>query len=183
VIPVFNESNVLPPFSGGSPAVPTALSPYTVTMCEVVARFGGSPERKAILVGLLGYRQALRERGLSEGFQWIDGSFVENVEISRGRPPADVDVVTFVRRPIRMKDDAAWRSFVQGAPELFDPRVTKKRYLCDAYLVDLDKRSEMLVEDTKYWFGLFSHQRDTSLWKGMVKVPLCSDDDRASELL
>ena len=42
-------------------------------MFEVFARFGSTPERKAILVGLLGYRQALRDRGLIEGFQWIDG--------------------------------------------------------------------------------------------------------------
>ncbi|NMG16636.1 DUF6932 family protein [Aromatoleum bremense] len=82
-----------------------------------------------------------------------------------------------------MKDDAVWRDFVRATPEIFDPRATKRRYLCDAYLVDLDRRSEMLVEDTKYWFGLFSHQRETSLWKGMLQVPLCADDDRASELL
>ena len=183
MIPVFNESNVLPPFSGGSPALPTALSPYSASMFEVFARFGSTPERKAILVGLLGYRQALRDRGLIEGFQWIDGSFVENVEVSRGRPPADVDVVTFVRRPEGMKGDAEWACFVKATPELFNPRETKRRYLCDAYLVDLDGRGEILVENTKYWFGLFSHQRETSLWKGMLKVPLCSDDDRASELL
>jgi len=183
VIPVFNESNVLPPFSGGSPALPTDLSPYTANMCEVIARFGGTPERKAILVGLLNFRQALRARGLTEGFQWIDGSFVENVEVSRGRPPADIDLVTFVRRPEDLKNDSQWASFVKATPELFNPRETKRRYLCDAYLVDLDGRGEILVENTKYWFGLFSHQRETSLWKGMLKVPLCSDDDRASELL
>ena len=183
VIPVFNESNVLPPFSGGSPALPTDLSPYTANMCEVIARFGGTPERKAILVGLLNFRQALRARGLTEGFQWIDGSFVENVEVSRGRPPADIDLVTFVRPPEDLKNDSQWASFVKATPELFNPRETKRRYLCDAYLVDLDGRGEILVENTKYWFGLFSHQRETSLWKGMLKVPLCSDDDRASELL
>lgn len=135
VIPVFNESNVLPPFSGGSPALPTDLSPYTANMCEVIARFGGTPERKAILVGLLNFRQALRARGLTEGFQWIDGSFVENVEVSRGRPPADIDLVTFVRRPEDLKNDSQWASFVKATPELFNPRETKRRYLCDAYLV------------------------------------------------
>ncbi len=81
-----------------------------------------------------------------------------------------------------MKGDATWRAFAVGTPELFDPRVTKKRYLCDAYFVDLDKRSEVIVDDTRYWFGLFSHQRDTSLWKGMLKIPLCSDDAEASAL-
>lgn len=182
MIPAFNESNVLPPFCGGNPASPTALSPYNASMCELVARFGGSPARQAILNGLLAYRQVLRDRGLTEGFQWIDGSFVENVEVSRGRAPADVDVVTFARRPEALRDNAAWRTFVATSRELFDPRVTKQCYLCDAYFVDLDKRSEMVVDDTRYWFGLFSHQRDTSLWKGMVKVPLRSDDDLAREL-
>jgi hypothetical protein len=29
-----------------------------------------------------------------------------------------------------------------------------------------------LVNQTKYWFGLFSHKRN-GVWKGMLQVPLC----------
>jgi hypothetical protein len=53
----------------------------------------------------------------------------------------------------------------------------------DGSFVDLDKKSEFVVEDTRYWFGLFSHQRVTSLWKGMLKISLHSDDDKAKSLL
>lgn len=53
------------------------------------------------------------------------------------------------------------------------------------YPIDLDKPPELLVDDSRYWFGLFSHQRETSLWKGMIKVPMQAqaDDDSALELL
>ncbi|WP_426763559.1 DUF6932 family protein [Hafnia paralvei] len=33
--------------------------------------------------------------GLAEGFQWVDGSFTENVELIERRTPNDVDVVIF----------------------------------------------------------------------------------------
>jgi hypothetical protein len=49
--------------------------------------------------------------------------------------------------------------------------------------VDLDKKPFLIVDDTRYWFGLFSHQRVTSLWKGMLSVSLQSDDDAARSLL
>ncbi|MDA1231040.1 MAG: hypothetical protein O2856_09720 [Planctomycetota bacterium] len=28
------------------------------------------------------------------GFQWLDGSFLEDIELGDGRPPRDLDVVT-----------------------------------------------------------------------------------------
>jgi hypothetical protein len=64
-------------------------------MSEVVLRYGVTAERAAILTGLLDYRAALRNVGIMDGFQWLDGSFVEDVEAIRSRPPSDIDVVTF----------------------------------------------------------------------------------------
>ena len=66
---------------------------------------------------------------------------------------------------------------------LLDPEQAKTVFMCDAYFVDLLKPPELLVDDTRYWFGLFSHQRETALWKGMLQVPLCSDDDAAKAFL
>jgi hypothetical protein len=109
----------------------------------------------------------------------MDGSFVEDVEQMRGRPPADIDVVTFGFTPT-FADQAAFHAWLAPNRELFDQRETKRRYKCDAYFVDMGKRPDLLVDDTRYWFGLFSHQRETSLWKGMVQMPLVSDDDQAS---
>ena len=42
--------------------------------------FAASPDRIRILRGLLAYRAPLRQRGISSGFQWLDGSFLEHKE-------------------------------------------------------------------------------------------------------
>lgn len=180
-IPAFNVSGVLPPFVGDTPVVPAAMSPYPTTMSALVRRFATSKERLEILVGLLNYRTALRSIGIVDGFQWIDGSFVEHAEQTRNRPPADVDIVTFAIRPTG--DPAAWRTLVADNPALFAPPRSKQTYRCDAYFVDLGRNPALIVNDTRYWFGLFSHQRNTSLWKGMLAVDLVSDDDEARALL
>jgi len=151
-------------------------------MEEVVQRFALSPERIAIIRGLLAYRRDLRSNGVVDGYQWLDGSFVEDVEATRKRPPADVDIVTFSRLPVA-NTFIEKSAFLRAHQPLFSPRLTKINYKCDAYFVDLDKKPELLVDDTRYWFGLFSHQRDTSLWKGMLKVLMQEDDITAIALL
>jgi hypothetical protein len=181
MIPSMNASSVLPPFLGEEPGVRAQMSPYEVNMGEVIQRFAVSRERIAILRGLLSYRRDMRAIGITDGYQWLDGSFVEDVEATRNRPPADVDLVTFARVP---GDNPAAKVAVAMANEnLFSPISAKRIYQCDAYFVDLGKRPELLVDDTRYWFGLFSHQRETSLWKGMLKVPMQSDDDVALAML
>ena len=181
MIPAFNVSGVLPPYVGDSPTVKAEMSPYQTTMTALVKRFATSPERIEILMGLIGYREKLRSLGLQDGFQWIDGSFVEQVELTRSRPPADVDVVTFARRPAIT--DEEWVNLAQANVQLFDQTAVKTQFKCDAYFVDLGINPALIVSDTRYWFGLFSHQRDTSLWKGMLAVPLDSDDIAAQQML
>lgn len=182
MIPQTNASSVLPPFTGTEPGIRAAMSPYESTIQEFVTRFATSPERVAILRGLLAYRRELIALGITSGWQWIDGSFVEDVETLRGRAPADIDLVTFSRIP---GNPAEKRALAMANMHLFDRNRTKADYLCDAFFVDLDKKPELLVDDSRYWFGLFSHQRDTALWKGMVKLPLQgqADDDAATALL
>jgi hypothetical protein len=180
MIPSMNASSVLPPYIGDEPGERALMSPYDVSMLEVVQRFGTSLERVAILRGLLSYRQAMLAVGVVDGHQWLDGSFVEDVEAIRNRPPSDIDIITFSRVP---GDNVAKRQTAIANPGLFMPGRAKKDYKCDAYFVDLDKKPEFLVDDTRYWFGLFSHQRETSLWKGMLKVAMQSDDAAASAML
>jgi hypothetical protein len=39
-----------------------------------------------------------------------------------------------------------------------------------------------LVAAAHYWYGLFSHQRGSLAWKGMLEVEVASaDDDRQAE--
>lgn len=169
MIPDFDMSNVLPPFTGRDATNGSSVSPYKATMGEVVQRFGTTSQRHLILDGLLKYRWELYEAGLSSGFQWLDGSFVENIERSEGRSPNDVDVVTFFRRPVPL---AQWRGWCQKNRRLFDSASMKTIYMCDTYGVDLDAEMENVVRSTAYWFGLFSHRRASKLWKGIVQVEL-----------
>ncbi|RSE88615.1 DUF6932 family protein [Achromobacter denitrificans] len=177
MIPAFNISGVLPPFTGAEPGNRAQMSPYKSTVLDMARHLGTSLQRVELLIGLLMYRTALKASGVSLGFQWIDGSFVEDVEVTRGRPPADIDVVTFGRLP------GTPQEFLAAHEHLLDARRTKQMYKCDAYFVDLGKDSTKLVDDTRYWFGLFSHQRETSLWKGMLQINLDEDDSDATQYL
>jgi hypothetical protein len=183
MIPAFGPSGVLPPFVGNDPADRAHVSPYLASMTEVVSRFATSAERVAILRGLLDYRDALSGAGIFIGFQWLDGSFVENCEAVRGRAPNDIDVVTFAYRPPAAANDGEWRDFVSTNIHLFDWEQTKANFRCDAYYIDLGKPPHLIVADTAYFNGLFSHQRNTSQWKGIVEVCLQADDAAARQLM
>lgn len=185
MIPDFGLGHVLPPFMLGDVVGQFApRSPYIASMSDVVRRFGLTPERTAILRGLISFREALRGVGFTDGFQWIDGSFVEACEIVKGRPPGDVDVVSVVHRPVLHAGDPEWQAFVdQHGPTLLDQDHCKATYSCDAYFIDLDIPPPDVSQQTAYWFGLFSHQRDTFQWKGMVQVDLQSDDVVALQVL
>ena len=185
MIPDFNDGGVLPPFIGGDITGQLQLprSPYPATMLSLIERFATSPERAAILRGLLGFRASLREAGLTQGLQWIDGSFVEHCEQVKGRPPGDVDVVTLLRRPPAHVQDEAWIDFLTRNPALIDQPHNKSTYMCDAYFIDLDADAISVVEQASYWFSLFSHQRDTFRWKGLVQLELMDDDEAAEAAL
>jgi hypothetical protein len=182
VIPELNQSGVLPPFiSEQGPTDPASMAPYRSTITEFVIRYAQSPKRITIFRGLLEYRRKLKAIGITRGFQWLDGSFVENAELNLGRSPADVDLVTFAMRPT--SDDEVWRGIVNGNRELFMPSESKEKFQCDAYFVDLNTHPMHIVSNTRYWFGLFSHQRESYLWKGMVEVLIICDDKEALEIL
>lgn len=182
VIPMFNASMVLPPFVGDNPGIKASMSPYKAQISDVVKRFATSSDRLILLQGLLLYRHALRQCGVLDGFQWLDGSFVDDVEKVRNRAPADIDLVTFASRPAA-SDGPGMQQWVAANGALFDPQQTKVKFACDAFFIDLRKPPDLLVQDTSYWFGLFSHQRATSRWKGMIQVPMQSDDADASKFL
>jgi hypothetical protein len=46
----------------------------------------------------------------------------------------------------------------------------------DALEADLAAVQALLRQHAMYFSNLFSHQRATSLWKGMIEVSLTSDD-------
>lgn len=172
MIPDFTQSGVLPPFIG-TPTDSATMSPYQCSILDFVVKYATTPERTMILKGFLNYRKALIESGVDTGFQWCDGSFVEDVENSRDRPPNDIDLVTFSPQVENISDFLNQNKFENA----------KESFYCDAYFVNLNANPIYLVKQTRYWFGLFSHQRETGLWKGMLEIPLDSDDKQASDYL
>ncbi len=183
VIPAFGPSGVLPPYVGTDPANRPSMSPYGASMTDIVDRFAISSERIAILRGLLAYRAALAGIGIVNGSQWIDGSFVEDCETIWNRPPSDVDIVTFAYRPQAASAGQDWAQVIHANLDIFDPMRAKAIFKCDAYYIDLNKAAHLMVSDTAYFNGLFSHQRSTRLWKGMISVSLSSDDAAAWRMI
>lgn len=176
-IPAWTAEGVLPPINAAQPVSPER-SPYVVSLTEYVLRFGETPERRTVLRGLLHYRVVLHAAGLVSGFQWLDGSFLEHVERIEGRPPNDVDVVTFYRLPsgisqAQLARRAGW------AGELLDHAAVKRNYHVDGYLVDLGMDPERLTRQSAYWYSVWSHRRN-QLWKGFVQVDLALRDDAAA---
>ncbi|MDT0498924.1 hypothetical protein RM530_16385 [Algiphilus sp. W345] len=166
-IPDFDHNGVLPAHQG-DPTEPGQLSPYPATAREVVERFGTTPPRRAILCGWLELRADLRTAGLS-GFQWLNGSFAQDIERQEDRAPQDMDVVSFVRTA-----SVGLPPSVSPPAWLF-PDASKERYRVDHYLVNLSGPGEAVVEATRYWSGLFSHTRD-GIWKGMLRIDLDTPD-------
>lgn len=177
MLPAFSISGVLPPHMG-DPRDPSQVSPYRVTTSELVSRYCITGARIDILSGLLKYRELIHSMGINSGFQLLDGSFTENIEATELRVPKDIDLVTFAHRPMHLNQTTAWLPFIDANPGIFDSEEAKKLYRCDAYYVDLNISPLLIVDQTIYWNGLFSHRRD-GLWKGMIRIELGTDDTDA----
>lgn len=182
MIPDFNHSHVLPPFLGGDPTVAAAGSPYLASMLELAQRFAHLPGRRRLLDGLVRYRADLAKLGFVRGFQWLDGSFSEDVEAQQERPPNDIDLVTFAYAPVGLSSADVVQVLAANA-DLFIASRARDKYGCDAYVVPLGKSAENLVKRTAYYFSLFSHRRGDHVWKGLLQIPLECDDAQARELL
>ncbi|MFV0443409.1 MAG: DUF6932 family protein [Planctomycetaceae bacterium] len=170
-IPLWTPTGVLPPVNPDDPTGPDR-SPYKVSVIDLVLRFGTSPDRRTVLAGFLAFRQALHAVGLSTGFQWLDGSFLEDIELIEGRSPRDLDVVTFVEPPAEFAVDDRVKA-------LLDHDRVKSQYMVDHYFVELTLPGQALVAQTAYWTGVWSHQRSMQ-WKGFLQVALEPTDDAAA---
>jgi len=160
----------------GDPTNPSQLSPYPCTTLDLCRKLGTSSERKFILGKFLDFRERLRSEGLTRGFQWLDGSFLENIEVRENRPPKDLDVVTFFWG----YDIAFQVNLSMAFPEFGNPTLAKASYSLDHYPVDAAFSPELTVESTRYWSQLFSHNR-LGVWKGILKIDLdTAPDDTAA---
>lgn len=173
-LPDFNIDGVLPPFIGpdGPGGHPEDLSPYKVSVSEIVDALAFSEGRKSILRGWLLHRKALRAIGLDDGFQWVDGSFVE-----KNKEPRDIDVVMFFRRPQAAASAIAMAQHIQANRAVFSRAQVKSAFHVDFMPIDLDGTPEALVDLTRYYTGVFSHRRPDFLWKGMLQVAMGSEGE------
>lgn len=172
--PGWSDSGVLPPIWPGAKGNSANRAPYRVQLSSVCEHLSTSPERIRILQGFLRYRADLHGIGLTSGFQWLNGSFVENIEFLEDRPPKDLDVVTFTS--LSRNDDQA--SLLQSYPHLFDPAKSKAKYQVDGYFMFLGQPlSGLTVKSIAYWYSMWSRRRD-DLWKGFVQVDLDPAGDR-----
>ena len=183
MIPNWNTvTSALPPVRPGQEGHSPDRSPYKVPLIHVIDRFGITPERRSILAGFLAYRKALHAAGLTSGFQWLNGSFIEDKESLKSESPNDIDVVTFYYLPNgTTQQDIANK----GGLDLFDSAKTKPNFHVDAYPFQLGRRlEEPHVRNITYWYSMWSHRRETLLWKGIVQVDLSpADDAQADDLL
>ena len=171
-IPGWNSQGLLPPVDVNSQPMSEARSPYPVSLKDVVTRFATSQERNRILDGLLSYRAALHALGLVEGFQWLDGSFTEDVETLQQRAPNDIDVVSFVRTPKGFcPDPAAIRALSSPA--------SKASFKVDAFFVEMNLPPDQLAAWSVYWYSLWAHRRN-HVWKGFLQVDLAPVEDAAA---
>lgn len=172
-IPTWSVTGVLPSVRPGKPGHSSDRSPYTVSLAAFVDHFGFSPERLDILEGLLQFRAELHHYGITSGFQWLDGSFLEQVELLEGRPPKDVDVVTLFHLP----EGESQQSLLGRQRELFHPGRLKEKFWVDGYFHVLGEPTDSYnVRRITYWYSMWSHRRD-GLWKGFLLVDLDPSQD------
>jgi len=173
-IPPFDHNLVLPSHLG-DPTSRLHLSPYACTTLDLCRRFGTSAQRRTILGKFLDFRSRLDFEGHTSGFQWLDGSFLENVELREGRPPNDLDVVT-----VYWGYDLPFQQRLsENFPEFCSPALAKTNYSLDHYPFDAGIPPDQTVEWTRYWILLFSNNR-SGVWKGMLRVALNTPTEDAA---
>lgn len=170
MIPNFNHNHVIPPHIG-NPTNRNELSPYPCDTLEFCKKFATSKERIEILKGFLSFREQINKVGIKSGFQWLNGSFTEDVETRENRPPNDLDLVTFYK--------GLTPSIVSNINTTFEefksPVLSKSKFKLDNYSVDYAYTPEATIEQTRYWLQLFSHNR-LDVWKGILRIELNTPD-------
>jgi hypothetical protein len=173
-IPDWNIHGVVPPIRPGRSEIDSDRSPYHVDISALVERFAMTSHRRNIFRGLLRFRGALASINIRNGFQWIDGSFLEDVEHMRERPPGDIDVVTFTE----LGDAPDQQRLLNSFPQLFNRHQVKAEYHVDHYFVNLSgPQNAATVRRVSYWYSMWSHRRKDQTWKGFVEVALNPGDD------
>lgn len=171
-IPAFDHNEVIPPHLG-NPASQNDLSPYPCSIMELCTHFATTTQRIEILKGYVNFRRRMTTEGIIHGFQWLDGSFLENIEVSEKRPPNDLDLITLYANV----PQATQQNILNVFPEFANATLSKQGYRLDHYPFDISIHPAHTVEFTRYWVQLFSHKKSNGIWKGMLQLPINTDAD------
>lgn len=174
-IPKYNSQGLLPPHNGDARDLDGG-SPYHTTTLELCHTFGTTRTRREILRGFFRLRAALAELELNDGWQWLDGRFLEK---DRGHnEPELIQVVTFYT-PSPLLDDPMFTDHVNRIND-FD--LSHRLFRVDHNYVSLELPLPALVHNTRHYAALLSHQSETGIWKGMLQVNLNTPQDDAAAL-
>ncbi|PWK29565.1 DUF6932 family protein [Pseudomonas sp. OV226] len=181
MIPEWNPEGLLPPINELNPAG-MDRSPYEIDLLAFIERFAISKDRCQILDGYLSHRAELHRMGMEQGFQWLNGSFAEHIELTDQRAPRDIDVVTFT-----FAGDEFYDALQPGQLRLLGATreaqsFLKQQYKVDFYIQSLRDAPERLVEMTSYWYSMWAHRRSKQ-WKGFLRVDLAPREDRAASVM
>lgn len=165
----WNSLGVLPPTLS---ATGLNRSPYSINSVELIEHFSTTKDRCKILSGFLKYRKALHKIGINSGFQWLNGSFMENIEAIESRSPRDIDVVNFVNL-----QDINQQDLINNHADLFNHEKTKQKYSVDSNFIDIGSPLDReLIKRITYWYSMWSHRRN-HMWKGFIQVEFNLDYD------
>ncbi len=169
MIPKFNNKGLLPPFIGeeGDERVHGNLSPYFVSITEFCKRFATNRQRVRILKKFISFRKEIINNDIKKGFQWVYGSFVEDIEKTELRSPSDMDVMTFY---MGLSNDKV-RKVYDEFPVFFKEEISKKKYMIDHTSILIDYSPINTVESMSESMQLCTHTRDGE-WKGIIKIDL-----------
>jgi len=76
------------------------------------------------------------------------------------------------------EDNKKWQKTIESNEKLFDTGYVKKTFNCDAYTYQLN---EYVLEYISYYLTLFSHQRKTESWKGIVQLEFSENSEIQAE--
>lgn len=187
-IPPFEENNLLPPYRADRYDVidnfhDEYLSPFKCNLLELCERFATSKERVEILKGLFFFRKAMFDHNILLGYQWLYGSFTENIEAIENRSPNDLDVATFYQGAPDT-NAAHWKEVF---PEFVSSRLSKEKYKLDqtSYPILVAPPSHVIhVDIVSDLIQLFTHTRK-GVWKGILRLELNTpaEDEKAINYL
>ena len=128
--------------------------------------------------GLLDFRAALHQAGLTIGIQWINGSFVNDKVSQEGKEPCDIDVVTLFYVPSGMTQEG----LVERFPDLLGggSLTNREQFYVDSYFVSMNSGDFWYTAKAMtFWNNLWHHTEDGKR-KGFLAIDLASTEDEVA---